>query len=66
MEFKKIDDEQLENVNGGVQITYVVASGENAQKLAEKFKCSVDDICKWNQIADPKQIIAGQELKIKF
>ncbi|MBQ2173506.1 MAG: LysM peptidoglycan-binding domain-containing protein [Alphaproteobacteria bacterium] len=35
-------------------------------KLAEKFHCTVEDICKWNDIKNPDQIQVDQKLIFKF
>ena len=67
MEYSKIKDEQLEGVTGGTWITYTVETGDTLRKLAEKFHCPVEDLCRWNGISNPDQVILpGQALKVLF
>lgn len=62
----KIDNNQLNNVTGGTKIPYIVQTGDTLSALAEKFHCTIDDICKWNNIDDPNKIDKGQKLIFKF
>lgn len=43
------------------QSTYVVAKGDRIENLASLFKCSVEDIMKWNSLSEPK-VFVNQEL----
>lgn len=61
-----LSDEDLEMVNGGTKIPYIVQSGDTLGILATKFNCSVEDICRWNNIKDPNKIDAGQKLIFKY
>lgn len=61
-----INDELLENVTGGTKIPYRVKSGDTLGKLADTFNCTVEDICKWNNIKDPDKIDVDQLLIFKF
>ena len=61
-----LSDEDLEIVNGGTQIPYIIKSGDTLGVLSTKFNCSVEDICKWNDIKDPNKINAGQKLIFKY
>lgn len=61
-----LDDETLYDVNGGSILTIQVAPGDTLVALANKFRCTVEDICRWNDIADPNVIQVGQKLKFKF
>ena len=61
-----LSDEDLEMVNGGTQIPYIIKSGDTLGVLSTKFNCSVEDICKWNDIKDPNKINAGQKLIFKY
>lgn len=63
---RKLSDEELEMVNGGTQIPYIIKSGDTLGVLSTKFNCSIEDICKWNSIKDPNKINAGQKLIFKF
>ena len=61
-----LSDEDLEMINGGTQIPYIIKSGDTLGVLSTKFNCSVEDICKWNDIKDPNKINAGQKLIFKY
>lgn len=43
---------------------HVVEYGESLSVIAEKYNVKVDQICKWNNIADPSKIRIGQKLEI--
>ena len=62
----RITDESLENVSGGTIIPVIVKQGDTLEKYAKKFKCTVEDICEWNDIKDPNMIFVGQKLIFKF
>lgn len=66
MKMVPLSDEDLEMVNGGTQIPYIIKSGDTLGVLSTKFNCSVEDICKWNDIKDPNKINAGQKLIFKY
>ena len=61
-----LNDNELENVQGGSQIPYLVQSGDTLGALAQKFNCTIEDICKWNNIKDPNKIQTNQKLIFKF
>lgn len=63
---KKLSDEELEMVNGGTKIPYIIQNGDTLGVLSKKFNCSVEDICRWNNIKDPNKIDAGQKLIFKY
>ena len=62
----KILDEELDAVTGGTIIVITIEDGDTLGALAKKFRCSVDDLCRWNDIKDPNVIQAGQKLKVYF
>ena len=62
----KLTENELNGVHGGSRIPYIVKDGDTLGALAEKFHCTVEDICKWNQIKDPNKIDVNQKLIIKF
>ena len=62
----ELKDNELENVTGGTMIPYLVKQGDTLDQLAKKFRCTVDDICDWNDIKDPNVITVGQKLIIMF
>lgn len=61
-----LDDKDLEQVIGGTSIPYHVKSGDTLEKLAQKFHCTVEEICSWNNISDPNKIAIDQKLIFKF
>ena len=65
---KPISDIEMENVTGGTQIPYVVRQGDTMEKLAEKYHCTVEQLCRWNNIdiKTADQLLVGQKLIIRF
>lgn len=61
-----LEDKDLENVMGGTQIPYIVKSGDTLGKLIEKFHCTLEEVCQWNNISDPNKLSEGQKLIFKF
>lgn len=61
-----LNDEVLENVSGGTMVPYVVRPGDTVETIAKKFRCSVEQICRWNNIRNPQDITIGQKLNIYF
>lgn len=61
-----INDKELEIISGGSVIPYLVKSGDTLGALSKKFNCSIEDICKWNNITDPNKIEVNQKLIFKF
>ncbi len=61
-----INDTELETISGGSIIPYLVKSGDTLGALSKKFNCSIEDICKWNNITDPNKIEVNQKLIFKF
>jgi membrane-bound lytic murein transglycosylase D len=45
-------------------LTYTVRNGDSLARIADKFNVRIDDIQKWNQIAEQKYLQPGQKLKI--
>ena len=66
MEKAILNDEALENVQGGTKIPYVIKSGDTLGALAKKYNCTVEQLCEWNGIKNADQISVGQKLDIKF
>ena len=65
---KPISDIEIEIVTGGTQIPYIVRPGDTLTKLAEKYHCSVEQLCRWNNIDIKKadELLVGQKLIIRF
>ena len=59
-------DEELEQVSSGTKIPYRVKRGDTLGMLADKFHCTVEQICKWNHIEDPNKIEVDQFLEFRF
>jgi len=45
-------------------IVYVIESGDTMYEIAKKFNCSVNDIKRWNSIANKRYIYPGDKLYI--
>ena len=43
---------------------YIVESGDNLTKIAKRFDTTVNQLVKWNDIANPDLIYVGQKLKV--
>ena len=69
----ELSTEQTELVNGGAMpdyregyIIYQVKSGDNLTNIAKAYKCTVNDLLKWNpQITDKNRIYTGDYIYIK-
>ena len=66
MENTKLNDAVLDEVSGGTQVPYVVKPGDTLGALAKKYNCTIEQLCRWNNIRNPDQIMVGQKLIIKF
>ena len=61
-----LEDDVLESVSGGTMIPYIVSPGDSAESIARKFHCTVEQLCRWNNIRNPQDLKAGQKLIIRF
>ena len=61
-----LEDDVLEAVSGGTVIPYIVNPGDTVESIAKKFHCTVEQICRWNNIRNTQTIRAGQKLIIRF
>lgn len=61
-----LNDETLEAVQGGTQIPVIIKSGDTLGAIAKKYNCTVDDLCRWNNIRNADQISVGQKVVIKY
>ncbi len=66
MNVSPLNDEELQDVSGGTQIPYIVAPGDTIEEIAKRFRCTVEQICRWNNIRNPQDIRVGQKLIIRF
>lgn len=57
------EEEEVEKINSSV-IIYVIEEGDTLWKLAKKYKTTISDIVKLNDIQDPDYIVAGEKLII--
>jgi LysM repeat protein len=48
----------------GAPVTYKIQPGDSLSSIAQKFGVTVDDIVKANNIENPNEIYAGQEIII--
>lgn len=48
----------------GAPITYTIQPGDSLSSIAQKFGITVDELVKANNIENPNEIFAGQELTI--
>ena len=61
-----INEIDLENVSAGTVIPYRVKKGDTLEALSKRFKCTIADICNWNNIDNPNLIEVDQKLIFKF
>lgn len=66
MDKVKMNDEQLDAINGGSIIPYQVQAGDTLNMIAKKFNVTPEQLMKWNNIQDPNLLLVGQQLKVKF
>lgn len=66
MDKVKMNDEQLDAINGGSIIPYQVQAGDTLNVIARKFNVTPEQLMKWNNIQDPNLLLVGQQLKVKF
>ena len=66
MNASPLNDDVLQEVSGGTQIPYIVLPGDTMEEIAKKFHCTIEQICRWNNIRNPQDLRAGQKLIIRF
>jgi len=59
----ELQDEKLEKVAGGAAY-HTVVWGDTLSALAVRYKTTVAQIQRWNNIADPNKIYVGQRLRV--
>ena len=58
-----LEDEALDYVAGG-RTFHTVVWGDTLSALAVRYKTTVAQIQRWNNIADPNKIYVGQKLRV--
>ena len=51
--------------NPDTKVYYIVKKGDTLTKIAKKYKTSVAQLVKWNNIKNPNLIKVGQKLRVK-
>lgn len=59
----KLRDEELELVTGGVQY-YTIQKGDTLSSTAKRYSTTVEQLCRWNNIANPNYIVAGKRIRV--
>jgi membrane-bound lytic murein transglycosylase D len=57
---------RLEQVDGRTRATVLVQSGDSLWAIAQKFGVELDELCRWNGIANPRRLKlqVGRELVV--
>lgn len=55
---------EILGVNNSIEY-YMVQSGDNLTKIANKYGTTVNQLVSWNNISNPNLIYAGQKLRVK-
>ncbi len=65
---KQVDSSKMTNnqkkQEATKEYTYKVKSGDNLSKIAERYKCSINDLRKWNNLDNNHNLKAGETLVI--
>lgn len=61
-----LNDESMGKVNGGSKIPYAVQPNDTLQTIADRFHCSVDQLCRWNKIKESDALQPNKTLFIQF
>ena len=64
---QELNVNELENASGGAAsgyIVYTVVKGDTLTKIASRYGVTVNDLVRWNKIANPNLIVVGQKIKI--
>ena len=63
----EMNQNELEKAAGGASgnyIVYTVVKGDSLSRIGTRYHVSVNDLARWNRIANPRLILVGQKLKI--
>lgn len=68
MEMNKtaMNDDMLDQVTGGSCLNYRVKPGDTLASIAKRYKVTVEQLMRWNNIKDPNLIVVNQEIRILF
>ena len=65
---QEINPEELNEAAGGAAggrwITYTVVKGDSLSRIGTRYHVTVNDLVRWNNIANPRLILIGQKLRI--
>ena len=61
-----MNDEELDQVTGGSVLHYMVQAGDTLESIAKRYKVSIDQVAKWNNITNPNYLQVGQQLKFYY
>ena len=61
-----LNDEDLNDVDGGTVIPYKIQPGDTLGAVANKFHVSLEQLIRWNNIQNPNLVTVGQQLKIYY
>ncbi|MCR5576844.1 MAG: LysM peptidoglycan-binding domain-containing protein [Oscillospiraceae bacterium] len=61
-----LNDESMGNVTGGTKIPYAIQPNDTLQTIADRFHCSVEQLCRWNNIKESDALQPNRTLFIRF
>ena len=65
---QEVNPEMMEEAAGGAAggrwIVYTVVKGDSLSRIGTRYHVTVNDLARWNHIANPRLILVGQKLKI--
>ena len=61
-----LEDEVLESVSGGTMIPYIVRPGDTMEEIAKHFHCTVEQLCRWNNIRRSEERRVGKECRSRW
>lgn len=61
-----LSDEQLDKAVGGTKVPYTVRPGDSLVEIAKKFRCTEEELLRWNALKSPEELKNRKTLYIKF
>ena len=65
---QEVNPEELQEATGGATrktlIIYTVVKGDSLSRIAKHYHVTVNELVRWNNIANPRLILVGQKIKI--